>query len=126
MVIKGLLYTKDHEWARIEGGVATVGITDHAQQMLGELVFVELPPVGKECARNGELALVESTKAANDIYSPVAGKVIEVNDNLESQPELINQDCYGAGWICRLQISDTKSVESLMDSKQYEEYLAGR
>lgn len=126
MVIKGLLYTKDHEWARIEGGVATVGITDHAQQMLGELVFVELPAIGKECAGNGELALVESTKSANDIYSPVAGKVIEVNDKLKSQPELINQDCYGAGWICRLQISDPKSVESLMDSKQYEEYLAGR
>lgn len=126
MVIKGLLYTKDHEWARIEGGVATVGITDHAQQMLGELVFVELPAIGKECAGNGELALVESTKSANDIYSPVGGKVIEVNDKLGSQPELINQDCYGAGWICRLQISDPKSVESLMDSKQYEEYLAGR
>ena len=126
MVIEGLLYTKDHEWARIEGGVATIGITDYAQQMLGELVFVELPAIGKECAGNDELALVESTKAANDIYSPVAGRVIEVNDKLESQPELINQDCYSVGWICRLQIFDTKSVESLMDSKQYEEYLAGR
>lgn len=126
MVIEGLLYTKDHEWARIEGGVATIGITDYAQQMLGEIVFVELPAIGKECAGNDELALVESTKAANDIYSPVAGRVIEVNDKLESQPELINQDCYSVGWICRLQIFDTKSVESLMDSKQYEEYLAGR
>ncbi|HUV63974.1 MAG TPA: glycine cleavage system protein GcvH [Sedimentisphaerales bacterium] len=126
MVIEGLLYTKDHEWARIEGGVATIGITDYAQQMLGELVFVELPAIGKECAGNDELALVESTKAANDIYSPVAGRVIEVNDKLESQPELINQDCYSVGWICRLQIFDTKSFESLMDSKQYEEYLAGR
>ncbi|UCF16712.1 MAG: glycine cleavage system protein GcvH [Phycisphaerales bacterium] len=126
MVIEGLLYTKDHEWARIEGGIATIGITDYAQQMLGELVFVELPAIGTECAGNDELAVVESTKAANDIYSPVAGKVIEVNDALESQPELVNQDCYGVGWICRLQISDTKSVESLMDAKQYEEYLAGR
>jgi glycine cleavage system H protein len=126
MVIEGLLYTKDHEWARIEGDIATIGITDYAQQMLGELVFVELPRVGTECAGNDELAVVESTKAANDIYSPVAGRVIEVNDVLESQPELVNQDCYGAGWICRLQTSDTKSVESLMDAKQYEEYLAGR
>ncbi|UCE47129.1 MAG: glycine cleavage system protein GcvH [Phycisphaerales bacterium] len=126
MVIEGLLYTKDHEWARIEGDIATIGITDYAQQMLGELVFVELPAIGTECAGNDELAVVESTKAANDIYSPVAGKVIEVNDALESQPELVNQDCYGVGWICRLQISDTKSVESLMDAKQYEEYLAGR
>jgi len=125
MVIEGLLYTKDHEWARIDADVATIGITDYAQQMLGELVFVELPDIGKECAGHDELAVVESTKAANDIYSPVAGKVIEVNGELESQPELINQDCYNAGWICKLQITDTKSVESLMDSKQYEEYLGG-
>ena len=126
MVIEGLLYTKNHEWARIDAGVATIGITDYAQQMLGELVFVELPRVGKQCAGNDELAIVESTKAANDIYSPVAGKVVEVNDKLESQPELVNQDCYNAGWICKLQITDIKSVETLMDSKQYEEYLAGR
>ncbi len=125
MVIEGLLYTKDHEWARIDADVATIGITDYAQQMLGELVFVELPDIGKKFAGHDELAVVESTKAANDIYSPVAGKVIEVNGELESQPELINQDCYNAGWICKLQITDTKSVESLMDSKQYEEYLGG-
>ncbi|MHC4579970.1 MAG: glycine cleavage system protein GcvH [Planctomycetota bacterium] len=126
MVIEGLLYTKEHEWARIDADVATIGITDYAQQMLGELVFVELPRIGTQCAGGDELAVVESTKAANDIYAPVAGKVIEANDELESQPELINQDCYNAGWICKLQITDVKSVESLMDSKQYEEYLAGR
>lgn len=125
MVIEGLLYTKDHEWARIDADVATIGITDYAQQMLGELVFVELPAIGKEFAGHDELAIVESTKAANDIYSPVAGKVIEVNGKLESQPELINQDCYNAGWICKLQITDTKSVENLMDSKRYEEYVGG-
>ena len=125
MVIEGLLYTKNHEWARIDADVATIGITDYAQQMLGELVFVELPDIGRECDGHDELAVVESTKAANDIYSPVAGKVIEVNCELESRPELINQDCYSAGWICKLQITDIKSVESLMDSKQYEEYLAG-
>ena len=125
MVIEGLLYTKDHEWARIDADVATIGITDYAQQMLGELVFVELPDIGKQCAGDDELAVVESTKAANDIYAPVAGKVIEANDKLEAQPELINQDCYSAGWICRLQITDVKSIESLMDSKQYEECLAG-
>jgi glycine cleavage system H protein len=126
MVIEGLLYTKDHEWARIDADVATIGITDYAQQMLGEIVFVELPNIGKKCAENDELAVVESTKAASDIYAPVAGKVVEVNDELESQPELINRDCYNVGWICRLQITDMKSIESLMDSKQYEEYLAGR
>lgn len=125
MVIEGLLYTKNHEWTRIDANVATIGITDYAQQMLGELVFVELPAIGKEFAGHDELAIVESTKAANDIYSPVAGKVIEVNGELESQPELINQDCYNAGWICKLQITDTKSVENLMDSKRYEEYVSG-
>ncbi len=124
MVIEGLLYTKDHEWVRIDADVATIGITDYAQQMLGDLVFVELPRIGKQCAGGDELAVVESTKAANDIYAPVAGKVIEANDELEAQPELINQDCYSAGWICKLQITDVKSVESLMDSKQYEECLA--
>ncbi len=125
MVIEGLLYTKGHEWARIDADVATIGITDYAQQMLGELVFVELPDIGKECAGNDELAIVESTKAASDIYSPMAGKVIEVNGELESPPELINQDCYNAGWICKLQLTDTKSVENLMDSKQYEEHVSG-
>ena len=125
MAVEGLLYTKDHEWARVEADIATIGITDYAQQMLGEVIFVELPAIGKEFAGHDELAVVESTKAANDIYSPVAGKVIEVNGELESQPELINQDCYNAGWICKLQITDTKSVESLMDSKQYEGYVSG-
>jgi glycine cleavage system H protein len=125
MVVEGLLYTRNHEWVKIEADVATIGITDYAQQMLGELVFVELPAVGKEFAADDELAVVESTKAASDVYSPVAGKVIEVNGELESKPESINQDCYNAGWICRLQIADTKSVENLMDSKQYEEYLGG-
>ncbi|MHC4487352.1 MAG: glycine cleavage system protein GcvH [Planctomycetota bacterium] len=125
MAVEGLLYTKDHEWARIEVDIATIGITDYAQQMLGEIVFVELPAIGKEFAGHDELAIVESTKAASDIYSPVAGKVIEVNGELESQPELINQDCYNAGWICKLQITDTKSVENLMDSKQYEEHVSG-
>ncbi|MEJ2704133.1 MAG: glycine cleavage system protein GcvH [Sedimentisphaerales bacterium] len=123
MVAEGLLYTKDHEWAKIDADVATIGITDYAQQMLGELVFVELPPVGKEYAGHEEMAVVESTKTASDVYSPVAGKVVEVNGDLESQPELVNQDCYKAGWICKLKVTDKKSVEGLMDSKQYEDYL---
>ncbi len=125
MIVKGLLYTKDHEWAKIEADVATIGITDYAQQMLGELVFVELPPVGKEFAAHEEMAVVESTKTASDVYCPVAGKVIEVNGELESQPELVNQDCYKSGWLCKLKITDKKSIEGLMDSKQYEDYLKG-
>jgi glycine cleavage system H protein len=123
MVVEGLLYTKDHEWARIDEGVATVGITDYAQKMLGELVFVELPTTGKKLAAGEELAVVESTKAANDVYAPVTGKVVDANSELESRPELINEDCYNAGWICRLKMTDTKSIEGLMDSKQYEDYV---
>ena len=123
MVVEGLLYTKDHEWAKVEGDVATVGITDHAQEQLGELVFVELPPVGKESAAHKEIAVVESSKAAGDVYSPVAGKVTEVNTELGTKPELINEDCYGTGWICKMAITDKASLDGLMDAGQYQEYL---
>lgn len=123
MVVDGLLYTKEHEWAKVEGDVATIGITDHAQEQLGELVFVELPEVGKEYAARKEIAVVESSKAAGDVYAPVAGKVTDVNNELDTQPELINQDCYNTGWICKIQIADKASLDGLMDTKQYKEYL---
>ena len=122
-VPQGLLYTKDHEWAKVEGDTATVGITDYAQEQLGEIVFVELPKVGKEFGVHKEMAVVESSKAASDVYCPVAGKVTEVNSQLESKPELINEDCYGQGWICKLKITDKQSLQGLMDAKKYEEYL---
>lgn len=125
MAVEGLVYTKDHEWAKIDGDKATIGITDYAQKMLGEIIFVELPEVGRELNEHGEAAVVESTKAASDIFSPVIGKVAEVNLQLESAPNLINEDCYGAGWICKLEITDKESIEGLMDSKQYEEYVQG-
>ena len=125
MVVKGLLYTKDHEWAKIEGDVAIIGITDHAQNQLGELTFVELPDVGKEVKQKGELAVVESSKAASDVYSPVAGKVIEANTKLEKNPEIVNDDCYDAGWICKIRITDKATTKNLMDTAQYEEYLKG-
>jgi glycine cleavage system H protein len=125
MVPEGLLYTKDHEWAKVEGKAATIGISDYAQEQLGELVFVELPKVGGEFAQSKELAVVESSKAASDVYAPVAGKVTLVNIQLESKPELINQDCYGAGWICKMEVTDEAALKNLMDSKQYEEYVKG-
>lgn len=125
MIVEGLLYTKDHEWAKIEGSIAVVGITDYAQGMLGEVIFVELPAVGKELKAHDELAVVESTKAASDIYSPLGGKIVEVNGGLESEPELINNDCYNAGWICKMEITDIEFRQQLMDTKQYEEYLKG-
>lgn len=123
MVIEELLYTQEHEWAKVKGDTVTIGITHHAQEMLGEITFVELPAIGKEVKQKDELAVVESSKAASDVYSPVTGTVTEVNSNLESTPEQINQDCYDAGWICKLKITDTASIDSLMDSETYEEFL---
>lgn len=123
MVIEGLLYSKEHQWVKIEGDTAIVGITDYAQEQLGEIIFVELPEKEKEFAANEEMAVVESSKAASDIYSPVAGKIIEVNTELEAKPELINQNCYKVGWICKMTITDKKSIENLMDAKRYENYI---
>ena len=125
MIVKGLLYTKDHEWVSIEGNVATMGITDYAQEQLGELVFVEPPAIDKEVHAHDEIAIVESSKAASDVYSPVTGKVIEVNLELETRPELINEDCYKGGWIAKLKLTDPKSHEDLMDTEQYKQYVAG-
>ncbi len=125
MIPKGLIYTKDHEWAKVEGDIAIVGITDHAQNQLGELTFVELPDVGKEVKQKGELAVVESSKAASDVYSPVTGKITEVNKTLQARPETVNDECYDSGWICKMRITDKATTENLMDAAQYEEYLKG-
>jgi len=122
-VKEGLRYTKDHEWIKVEGDTGTIGITDYAQEQLGEIVFVELPQMGKEFTAHKEISVVESSKAAGDVYCPVAGKVTEVNLQLESKPELVNEDCYGAGWICKLKITDATALSDLMDAKGYEEYL---
>jgi glycine cleavage system H protein len=123
MIPENLYYTKDHEWAKVEGDIAVVGITDHAQETLGEVTFVELPQVGKSIVQHGQIGTVESSKAASDIYSPVAGTVTEVNEKLESEPDLINKDCYGAGWICKLKVGDAEGLKNLLNAKQYEEYL---
>lgn len=125
MIAEGLLYTKDHEWAKVEGKKVTIGISDYAQEQLGELVYVELPKVGDEFTQGKELAVVESSKAASDVYAPVTGKVTQVNSQLESQPESINQDCYNTGWICKMEVTDEASLKNLMDSKKYEGYVKG-
>jgi len=123
MVAEGLLYTKEHEWVKIEGNIATIGITDYAQEQLGEITFVELPDVGMELEQSEEFAVIESSKAASDVYAPLSGKVTEINDTLETEPELINNDCYKSGWVCKIEITDEKVVEDLMDAKQYAEFL---
>jgi glycine cleavage system H protein len=123
MVIKGLLYTKEHEWAKVEGDIATIGITDHAQEQLGEITFVELPAVNRQVVQKDEIGVVESTKAASDIFSPITGTVTEVNTKLKTSPEIINDDCYGQGWFCKIRITDKASLKNLIDAAQYEEYL---
>jgi glycine cleavage system H protein len=123
MIKEDLLYTNEHEWVKVDGDTATIGITDHAQEMLGEVTFVDLPAADSEVTAGDEFAVAESSKAASDIFAPVTGKVTEVNDQLESNPEKINDDCYGEGWICRIQITDKSTVDKLMDAKQYEQLV---
>ncbi|WP_133512124.1 glycine cleavage system protein GcvH [Candidatus Thiosymbion oneisti] len=115
-----LKYTKEHEWVRDKGdGTVTVGITDHAQDELGDLVFVELPEVGRRVTAGEACALVESVKAASDIYSPLDGEVTEVNTVLGDAPETINDDPYGAGWLFKLRLSDTSQLDGLLDATEY-------
>ena len=123
MVPEDLKYTKEHEWVKIEGSVATIGITDHAQTELGDITFVELPDVGKDIKQSDSCATVESVKAASDIYAPVSGKISEANDILANAPETINQSPYGEGWICKIDIANAAEANSLMDAQEYEAFL---
>jgi len=117
-------YAKSHEWARLnEDGSVTVGISDSAQDQLGDMVFVEVPEVGTGVTAEEACAVVESVKAASDVYAPVGGEVVEVNEDLADSPEAINQDAYGKGWIFRLQPSDISELDNLMDANAYEAYL---
>lgn len=120
-VPQDLFYAKTHEWVSLEDDVATVGITDFAQSQLSDLTFVELPEVGTEFEAGDEIAVVESVKAAADVYAPVSGEVVAVNSNLEDKPELINKDAFGAGWLFKIKLSDESQVDDLMDADSYEE-----
>ena len=120
-----LLYTKEHEWVRIEGNKGIVGITDYAQNHLGDVTYVELPPKGKRIKQFEALASIDSVKAASDIYAPLAGVVSEVNEELETASEKVNKDPYGAGWIVKIDIKDTGEKKNLMDAKAYRQYLEG-
>ena len=117
-------YTKDHEWIRLDGDVATVGITEHAQEQLGDIVYVELPEIGREVEQGGEAAVVESVKAASDVYAPASGEVVAVNDSLGSVPAAINEEAEGKGWFFRLKPSSPAQIDALMTAEQYKEYLA--
>jgi glycine cleavage system H protein len=120
-----LKYTKSHEWARVEGdGSVTIGITDHAQDLLGDMVYVELPEVGRKLVGGKECAVVESVKAASDVYAPIAGDVVAVNNAVEGGPELVNKDPYGEGWLFRVKPTDASELGKLLDAAGYERVVA--
>jgi glycine cleavage system H protein len=116
-------YTEEHEWVRVDGQVATVGISNHAQEQLGDVVFVELPEVGRTVSRNAAMAVVESVKAASDVYAPISGEVVEVNAALTEDPALVNGDAEGAGWFCKLKIANPAELDALMDAAAYRSFV---
>lgn len=117
-------YTKEHEWIVVDGDVATVGITDFAQEQLGDVVFVDLPAVGKDVVKGGEAAVVESVKAASEVYAPITGTVLAVNDGLVGEPAKVNADPFGDGWFLRLKIKDPRELDGLMDEAAYRAFVA--
>ncbi len=119
-----LKYLSSHEWVLVEDNVATVGVTDHAQELLGDLVYVELPEQGSAVAAGDSVGVIESVKAASDTYAPVSGEVIEINEELEGSPERINHDPYGDGWMYKIAMEDAEEVEGLLDSEAYSEAIA--
>ena len=120
-----LKYSKSHEWVRLnDDGSVTVGITDHAQELLGDLVYVEVPEAGSELDAEQACAVVESVKAASDVYAPLAGTVLEVNESLADSPEAVNRDAYGDGWIMKLKPADSNALNELMDAGEYQEFIA--
>lgn len=120
-----LLYSNEHEWIRVEGNVATVGITDFAQSQLGEIVFVELPRVGDTFEQGDEFGTIEAVKAVSELFIPASGKVLEVNAELENSPELVNDDAYGDGWIIRIELSNTDELKNLLSAAAYQDFTSG-
>jgi glycine cleavage system H protein len=121
---QGLKYSKEHEWVATEDSVATIGISDHAHDQLGEIVYIELPAVGDKISKDDPFGVVESVKAVSDIYAPVTGTVIEINEDLPESPETVNEDPYGDGWLIKVKITDMSDLEDLMDAEEYAELLA--
>ena len=119
-----LRYSSDHEWVRMDGDLARIGITDYAQDALGDVVFVELPEVGAAVAANASFSEIESTKSVSDIFAPISGEIVEVNSALDDAPELVNEDPYGEGWICAIRPSDPSEMDGLMDAAGYEAFTA--
>ncbi len=114
-----LMYTTDHEWAKFDDNIVTVGITDFAQGELGDIIFVELPEVGKEIDKDGAFGTIEAVKTVSDLVSPVTGKVIEINDEIEDSPEFVNEDCYGKGWFVKIEINHPREKDNLLSAEDY-------
>ena len=118
------LYSRDHEWVKDNGdGTAIIGISDYAQEMLTDIVFVELPAIGKKVAKSEPMAVVESVKSVSDVYAPVSGEIIDVNKKLENTPELINQDAFGEGWIAKMRLSDAGELKALLNAADYDKFV---
>jgi len=118
-------YTKEHEWIKIDGDIATVGVTDYAQDQLTDIVFVELPEVGKQVDQNGNLCVVESVKSVSDIFSPISGEIVEINRILEDSPDLVNNEPFAGGWIAKLKVNNETELDQLMTAEAYNKFLAG-
>ena len=125
MFPEDLYYTKDHEWVRVEGDRATMGITDYAQRELGDIVYVELPEIGRKVRAGEVLCSIDSVKASSEVYAPLSGEVIEVNEKLNDSPETVNSDPYGEGWIAVIKVEDPEEIKNLMSAKEYEEMIKG-
>ena len=122
-VLANLKYTKEHEWVKLDGTTATIGITDYAQGELGDIVFIELPEIGLEVKQMGKFGTIEAVKAVSDMYSPVSGKIAEINSALDGDPMIVNKDPYGDGWMVKIQVSNPSEVNNLLDAKAYENLL---
>ncbi|MBI5020746.1 MAG: glycine cleavage system protein GcvH [Ignavibacteriales bacterium] len=120
---ENLKYTKDHEWIRVEGNTGVVGITEYAQGELGDVVFVELPQIGKQVKQGDSFGTIEAVKAVSDLFAPISGEVIEINSELEKAPELVNKDPYGKGWMLKLKITEISEIAELLDAKSYRELI---
>lgn len=123
MYPEDLSYTETHEWAKVSDNVATIGLTDHAQSELGDIVYLELPDLGVDVVADGEFGVVESVKAASDLYAPVSGKVVEVNEEAVQDPALVNRDCYGDGWLVKIELKDPSETENLKTAAEYREFI---
>jgi glycine cleavage system H protein len=119
-----LKYTREHEWLLVEDKIATVGITDFAQEQLGDVVFVELPAIGDKVTKDEAMGVIESVKAVSDVYAPVSGKVLEVNDDLPESTEMVNEDPYGDGWMVKIELSDPSEIADLMSAAEYEQFVS--